>query len=141
MSAFIKGKVTYYGKVNKVTFDRKGNKKVLDEKEYALTIKPTETIGLDEEVLNDMYDGERHSKEYDDLLDGKFEPMHFHSNYPIEYVYVGKDKYSLDEYFEKFGEDVALKGATIKMTLNKKYIGYIQLIENGKEEDFNPFDE
>ena len=141
MSAFIKGKVTYYGKVNKVTFDRKGNKKVLDDKEYVLTIIPTETIGLDKEVLDNMYDGERHSKEYDKLLAGEFEATHFHSNYPVDYIYVGGNKISLDDYYEKYGEEVALKGATIKMTLNKKYIGYIQLLENGKDEEFNPFDE
>ena len=128
----VKGTVGFYGKVNEL----RGEGKV-----YRLVIeKPTfENATVD--TLNEMYSGDswKDNTFYKDLIsNGKIDVFMVHSKYPVDSVWVDNEKVSIDDYMEKYGEELSLNGAEIVMVCRKGYIGQIKLLKNGKP--YNPFE-
>ena len=128
----VKGTVGFYGKVNEL----RGEGKV-----YRLVIENPAFENVSEENLREMYsdDSWKDNSFYRDLLkNGKIGVFMVHSKYPVDSVWVGNEKISIDEYMEKFGEELSLNGAEIVMICRKGYIGQIKLLKNGKP--YNPFE-
>ena len=128
----VKGTVGFYGKVNEL----RGEGKV-----YRLVIETPEFENATEENFKEMYSGDswKDNTFYKDLIaNGKVDVFMVHSKYPIDSVWVDNEKVSIDEYMEKFGEELSLNEAEIVMICRKGYIGPIKLIKNGKP--YNPFE-
>ena len=128
----VKGTVGFYGKVNEL----RGEGKV-----YRLVIENPEFENATEEIFKEMYSGDswKDNTFYKDLIaNGKIDVFMAHSKYPIDSVWVGDEKLSVDDYMEKFGEELLLNGAEIVMICRKGYIGQIKLLKNGKP--YNPFE-
>lgn len=127
----VTGRVTFYGKVN--NYKHTG-------KEFVLCIEDPVFTGIDEESVSKMYDTEHNKKvEYADfynkLLAGeKLDKVYFRSQYDVESVFT-------DGKFVDVADipDFALNQSYIRMTVNKSYIGKIQLLENGVP--YNPFED
>lgn len=128
----VKGTVGFYGKVNKL----RGEDKV-----YRLVIENPSFENVSEENLSEMYSGDswKDNTFYKDLMtNGKVDVFMVHSKYPVDSVWVSNEKLSIDDYMEKFGEELSLNGAEIVMICRKGYIGQIKLLKNGKP--YNPFE-
>ena len=128
----VKGTVGFYGKVNEL----RGEGKV-----YRLVIENPEFENATADTLNEMYSGDswKDNSFYKDLIaNGKIDVFMCHSTYPVDSVWVDNKKVSIDEYMEKFGEELSLNGAYIVMICRKGYIGQIKLLKNGKP--YNPFE-
>ena len=128
----VKGTVGFYGKVNKLHSE--GNV-------YRLVIETPAFENATVENFKEMYSGDSWEDNtfYKDLIDnGKIDVFMVHSKYPVDSVWVGDEKLSIDEYMEKFGEELSLNGAEIVMICRKGYIGQIKLLRNGKP--YNPFE-
>ena len=128
----VKGTVGFYGKVNEL----RGEAKV-----YRLVIENPTFENLSEETLEYMYSGVswKDNSFYKDLIEnGEVDVFMCHSKYPVDSVWIDDEKLSIDEYMEKFGEELSLNGAEIVMICRKGYIGQIKLIKNGKP--YNPFE-
>lgn len=128
----VQGTVGFYGKVNTL----RGEGKV-----YRLVIENPSFENVSEENLEEMYSGDswKENSFYKELFEnGKIDVFMVHSKYPIDSVWVENEKMSVDDYIEKFGEELALNGAEIVMICRKGYIGQIKLLKNGKP--YNPFE-
>ena len=128
----VKGTVGFYGKVNEL----RGEGKV-----YRLVIETPEFENATVENLKEMYSGDswKDNTFYKDLIaNGKIDVFMAHSKYPVDSVWVDNNKVSIDEYMEKYGEELSLNGAEIVMICRKGYIGNIMLLKNGKP--YNPFE-
>lgn len=127
----VTGRVTFYGKVN--NYNHTG-------KEFALCIENPVFTGIDEESVSRMYDTENNKKAeyaefYNKLLAGEsLDKVYFRSQYDVESVFT-------DGKFVDVADipNFALNQAYIRMTVNKSYIGKIQLLENGVP--YNPFED
>ena len=127
----VTGRVAFYGKVD--NYKHTG-------KEFVLAIENPVFKGITEETVNKMYDIENKpnaekAKMYTDILSGKIpSTVYFRSQYDVESVW----------YNGKFTDVVditnfSLNNAYIQMTVNKSYIGKINLLENGTP--YNPFED
>lgn len=128
----VKGTVGFYGKVNEL----RGEGKV-----YRLVIENPSFENVSEENLKEMYSGDswKDNTFYRDLLkNGKIDVFMVHSKYPVDSVWIDNEKMSVDDFEEKYGEELSLNGAEIVMICRKGYIGQIKLIKNGKP--YNPFE-
>ena len=128
----VKGTVGFYGKVNEL----RGEGKV-----YRLVIENPVFENATEETLEEMYSGDswKDNSFYKDLIsNGKIDVFMAHSKYPVESVWIDGEKVSIDDYMEKFGEELSLNNAEIVMICRKGYIGSIKIIKNGKP--YNPFE-
>ena len=128
----VKGTVGFYGKVNELRGEGKA---------YRLVIETPEFENATAENFKEMYSGDswKDNTFYKDLIaNGKIDVFMAHSKYPVDSVWVDNEKLSIDEYREKYGEELSLNGAEIVMICRKGYIGQIKLINNGKP--YNPFE-
>ena len=128
----VKGTVGFYGKVNKLRSE---------DEVYRLVIENPVFENATEETLKEMYSGDSWNANtfYKDLIaNGKIGVFMAHSKYPVDSVWVANNKVSIDDYMEKYGEELSLNGAEIIMICRKGYIGQIKLLKNGKP--YNPFE-
>ena len=127
----VTGRVSFYGKVD--NYKHTG-------KEFVLAIENPVFKGITEETVNKMYDLENKpnaekAKMYDEILAGNIPTtVYFRSKYDVESVW----------YNGKFTDvsdipNFSLNDAYIQMTVNKSYIGKINLLENGTP--YNPFED
>lgn len=128
----VKGTVGFYGKVNVL----RGEGKV-----YRLVIEKPSFENISEENLIEMYSGDswKDNSFYKDLIEkGKIDVFMAHSKYPVDSVWIDKEKISVGDFEEKYGEELSLNGAKIVMICRKGYIGQIKIVKNGKP--YNPFE-
>ena len=128
----VKGAVGFYGKVNEL----RGDGKV-----YRLVIENPVFENATEETLTEMYsdDSWKDNSFYKDLMsNGKISVFMVHSKYPVDSVWIDNEKLSVDDFEEKYGEELSLNGAEIVMICRKGYIGPIKVLKNGKP--YNPFE-
>ena len=110
-------------------------------KVYRLVIENPTFENATADTLSEMYSGDswKDNTFYKELIsNGKIDVFIVHSKYPIDSVWVDNEKVSIDEYMEKFGEELLLNGAELVMICRKGYIGQIKVIKNGKP--YNPFE-
>ena len=131
VTPMVTGRVSFYGKVD--NYKHTG-------KEFVLAIENPVFKGITEEAVNKMYDLENKpnaekAKMYDEILAGNIPTtVYFRSKYDVESVW----------YNGKFTDvsdipNFSLNEAYIQMTVNKSYIGKINLLENGTP--YNPFED
>lgn len=131
-NVFVKGVVSYYGKVTAI----KGNKKV-----YRLTIEKPEFRNMTDENLTKMYEGEKWKENsfLSSAVKGEsLDCIMFHSEYPVENIFYNGEYMSIDDFEERTHENFSLNQAIVEMKIYKGYIGKINLLENGKP--YNPFE-
>lgn len=127
----VTGRVTFYGKVN--NYNHTG-------KEFALCLENPVFSGIDEESVSKMYDTENNKKTeyaefYKKLLSGEsLDKVYFRSQYDVESVFTEGKFVDVADI-----PNFSLNQAYIRMTVNKSYIGKIQLLENGVP--YNPFED